>query len=79
MIKSKNSYEAFEPESVGLDRYFPIGKHSGSSTLLYHLSQIGIQPNMEKVNNILPKVREIVTSRKQVLSQEELKELYLCS
>ena len=42
MIKSKNSYEAFEPESVGLDRLFPIGKHSGSSTLLYHLSKAGI-------------------------------------
>jgi homocitrate synthase NifV len=79
MIKSKNSYEAFEPESVGLDRYFPIGKHSGSSTLLYHLSSIGIKPNKEKVNNILPKVREIVTNRKQVMSAEELKDLYLCS
>ncbi|MEA3352706.1 MAG: homocitrate synthase [Campylobacterota bacterium] len=79
MIKSKNSYEAFEPEEVGLNRYFPIGKHSGSSTLLYHLDKIGIKPNMDKVNNILPKVREIVTNRKRVMSQEELKELYLCS
>jgi len=79
MIKSKNSYEAFEPESVGLDRLFPIGKHSGSSTLLYHLSKLGIAPNKQKVNNILPKIREIVTKRKRVLSQEELKELYLCS
>jgi homocitrate synthase NifV len=79
MIKSKNSYEAFEPESVGLDRLFPIGKHSGSSTLLYHLSKAGIAPNKQKVNNILPKVREIVTNRKQVMSVQELKELYLCS
>ncbi|MEA3290085.1 MAG: homocitrate synthase [Campylobacterota bacterium] len=79
MIKSKNSYEAFEPNTVGLDRYFPIGKHSGSSTLLYHLSKIGIKPNLEKVNNILPKVREIVTNRKKVLSTQELKDLYLCS
>jgi len=79
MIKSKNSYEAFEPESVGLDRLFPIGKHSGSSTLLYHLNKVGIAPNKQKVNNILPKVREIVTNRKQVMSAQELKELYLCS
>lgn len=79
MIKSKNSYEAFEPESVGLDRLFPIGKHSGSSTLLYHLSKVGIAPNKQKINNILPKVREIVTNRKQVMSVQELKELYLCS
>jgi homocitrate synthase NifV len=79
MIKSKSSYEAFEPEEVGLLRDFPIGKHSGSSTLLYHLANVGIKPNIHKVNNILPKVREIVTNRKQVLSEEELKELYLCS
>ncbi|MEA3499101.1 MAG: homocitrate synthase [Campylobacterota bacterium] len=79
MIKSKNSYEAFEPEEVGVLRHFPIGKHSGSSTLLYHLNKIGIKPNIEKINNILPKVRDIVTNRKQVMSKEELKELYLCS
>ena len=79
MIKSKCSYEAFDPETVGLHRYFPIGKHSGSSTLLYHLSQIGIKPSRKKVNNILPKVREIVTNRKKVMSADELKELYLCS
>ena len=79
MIKSKNSYEAFEPSEVGLLRNFPIGKHSGSSTLLYHLNKIGINANLSTVNNILPKIREIVTNRKKVLSVPELKELYLCS
>lgn len=80
MIKSKNAYEAFEPEEVGLLRSFPIGKHSGTSTLLYHLKSIGIvEPIAQKVQELLPKVREIVTSRKKVLSEQELKELYLCS
>ena len=79
LIKSNSAYEAFDPEVVGLHRYFPIGKHSGSATLLYHLKAVGICPNKQKIQNILPKVREIVTQRKQVLSQEELKELYLCS
>jgi homocitrate synthase NifV len=79
MIKSKNAYEAFEPETVGLHRYFPIGKHSGASTLLYHLRASGIIPMAERVQNILPKVREIVTNRKRVLNPQELKELYLCS
>ncbi|MDB2405426.1 homocitrate synthase [Arcobacteraceae bacterium] len=79
MIKDSDAYEPFTPKSVGLHRYFPIGKHSGSSTLLYHLNSLGIKPNLDKVNNILPQVRQIVTSRKKVLSGEELKELYLCS
>jgi homocitrate synthase NifV len=79
MIKDSSSYEAFEPEGVGLERYFPIGKHSGTSTLSYHLNASGIKPIPTKVQNILPKVREIVTQRKSVLNPEELKELYLCS
>jgi len=79
MMKSKVAYEPFNPDVVGLKRVFPIGKHSGSSTLVYHLKSLGIEPNMEIIQKILPKVREIVTNRKKVLSTKELKELYLCS
>jgi homocitrate synthase NifV len=79
MIKSSHSYEAFEPDEVGLHRAFPIGKHSGSSTLLYHLKKLGLAPEYSKVKNLLPKVREIVTMRKRVLGEQELKDLYLCS
>lgn len=79
MMKSKSAYEAFTPESVGAMRDFPIGKHSGSSTLFFHLKQIGITPSKKKLQQLLPIVREIVTCRKQVLSSQELKELYLCS
>jgi homocitrate synthase NifV len=79
MMKSNQAYEPFTPDEVGLKRTFPIGKHSGSSTLVYHLKAVGINPNLEIVQKILPKVREIVTNRKKVLSANELKELYLCS
>lgn len=79
MIKSKNAYEAFSPGVVGLNRYFPIGKHSGSATLLYHLNALGITPSKAEVQSLLPKVRDMVTSRKKVLNSQELKELYLCS
>jgi homocitrate synthase NifV len=79
MIKSLNAYEAFEPEMVGLHRFFPIGKHSGTSTINYHLKAFGITPVASKVQNLLPKVREIVTQRKTVLEPNELVELYLCS
>jgi homocitrate synthase NifV len=79
MIKSKNAYEAFDPKVVGLHRYFPIGKHSGSATLLYHLQAIGITPEKQKLQALLPKVRQIVTQRKKVLDPQELKDLYLCS
>lgn len=79
MMKSNQAYEPFTPDEVGLKRTFPIGKHSGSSTLIYHLKAVGIEPNINIVQKILPQIREIVTNRKKVLSTNELRELYLCS
>ncbi|WP_419770949.1 MAG: homocitrate synthase [Candidatus Marinarcus sp.] len=79
MMKSKSSYEPFTPKEVGLKRYFPIGKHSGSSTLIYHLKLLGIEAKKEAVDALLPQIRAIVTNRKRVLDASELKELYLCS
>ena len=79
MIKSKNSYEPFTPKEVGLLRHYPIGKHSGRSTLAFHLKSLGIEPKESILKKMIPKVREIVTNRKRVLNRRELKELYLCS
>lgn len=79
MLKSKVAYEPFKPSDVGLKRDFPIGKHSGTSTLAYHLKSIGIEPQSEILQDILPIVRDVVTKRKKVLNLHELKELYLCS
>ncbi len=79
LVKDRSAYEAFEPEEVGLERFFPIGKHSGSSTLQYHLQTLGITPTAKKLKALLPKIRDIVTNRKRVLQPMELEELYKCS
>jgi homocitrate synthase NifV len=77
VIKNEKTYEAFSPKSVGLKRNFPIGKHSGSSTLGFYIKKMGFEPDFAVIDAILPKVREIVTKRKKVLNINELKELYL--
>lgn len=77
MIKHEKAYEAFSPQSVGLERAYPIGKHAGTSTLLFHLKTMGIEPNMEILNLMIPTIRELVTNRKKVLNKKELKALYL--
>lgn len=79
MLKQKEAYEAFAPEEVGLERFFPIGKHSGSSTLQYHLQSLGITPTAKKLKAMLPKIRDIVTNQKRALQPMELEELYKCS
>lgn len=79
MIKHEKAYEAFTPQSVGMTRSYPIGKHSGSSTLLFHLRSMGYEPENEVINKMLPHVREMVTERKKVLNKKELKALYIAS
>lgn len=78
MIKNDSAYEPFAPSVVGLKRDFPIGKHSGGATLTYHLKNQGIDAEYNKVQELLPLVREVVTARKKVLQNDELKAMYLC-
>jgi homocitrate synthase NifV len=76
MMKNGRAYEPFDAEEVGCMREFPIGKHSGTGTILYHLKQLGITAEKHALQNLLPRIREIVTSRKRVLDDAELVTLY---
>jgi len=77
MMKDSHAYEPYEASEVGLESSYPIGKHSGSATIRYHLARIGISAENTILRDMLPKIREIVTSRKRVLDIGELKSLYL--
>lgn len=76
MMKHGSAYEPFDAEEVGCTRSFPIGKHSGTGTILYHLQNLGIHVEKDTLRNLLPRIREIVTSRKRVLDDVELLSLY---
>jgi len=76
MMKNGRAYEPFDAEEVGSVRAFPIGKHSGTGTVMYHLAQLGITADKASLQALLPSIREIVTSRKKVLDDEELVTLY---
>ncbi|MFT5660254.1 MAG: homocitrate synthase NifV [Sulfurimonas sp.] len=76
MMKNAFSYEPFGAEEVGCLRKFPIGKHSGTGTIKYHLKKLGISVEKHALTNLLPRIREIVTARKQVLNNKELLTLY---
>jgi homocitrate synthase NifV len=76
MMKDSHAYEPYEAGEVGLESSFPIGKHSGSATIGYHLARMGIIAESGILRDMLPKIREIVTSRKRVLDISELKSLY---
>jgi homocitrate synthase NifV len=76
MMKNGSAYEPFDADEVGCIREFPIGKHSGTGTIMYHLQNLGIHADKHSLKNLLPKIREIVTSRKLVLNDAELLKLY---
>lgn len=76
MMKNSSSYEPFDAKEVGAKREFPIGKHSGSATILYHLRKLGINAEKKGLKELLPTIRDIVTKRKRVLSDDELITLY---
>lgn len=76
MMKDSHAYEPYSAQEVGQESSFPIGKHSGSATIRYHLARMGISADTTILSDLLPKIREIVTSRKRVLDSLELKSLY---
>ncbi len=76
MLKNSFAYEPFRAEEVGCSRKFPIGKHSGTGTILYHLQKLGIEVEKQTLQGLLPRIREIVTLRKRVLNNQELLNLY---
>ena len=76
MMKNGSAYEPFDADEVGCKRAFPIGKHSGTGTIMYHLKELGVVAEKHALLGLLPRIREIVTSRKQVLNNVELMTLY---
>lgn len=76
MMKNSHTYEPFDIDEVGGRREFPLGKHLGTGTIIYHLKALGIQAEKKTLQVLLPTIREIVTARKRVLDDGELMALY---
>jgi len=76
MMKDSSAYEPFDAKEVAQQREFPIGKHSGTGTIMYHLKALGISAEKHSLQKLLPRIREIVTLRKRVLNDNELVSLY---
>jgi homocitrate synthase NifV len=76
-MKSEGLYEPFSPKDVGARRSYPIGKHSGSATLLHHLKKRGITSTKEGVSKLTPFIRDMVTKTKKALTESELEKLYV--
>jgi homocitrate synthase NifV len=76
VIKSATNYEAFAPESVGLERRISIGKHSGRHTVKSVLAKQGIEVDDDAAGDMLEIVRSSSVALKRSLTERELIYLY---
>lgn len=77
ILKNPESYEAFRPEEVGLERQIVIGKHSGTRAVIHKFSaEFGIDLDDETAQGLLAKVRSTAVELKRPLFTKELMLLY---
>lgn len=74
--KDPKTYEAFQPEEVGLMRQIVIGKHSGSAALKNKFAEFGITLTDPQAHELLPKIRATTVSLKRNLFDKELMYVY---
>ncbi len=76
VIKHPATYEAFQPEVVGLERQIIIGKHSGGRAIVIKFLEYGITLSDAEANEILPVVRAAAVDFKRPLFDKEVMYIY---
>ncbi len=76
VLKNPNTYEAFAPEEVGLQRQIVIGKHSGRHALKAKFLEYNINLTDEEAAAMLPAVRATAVNLKRPLFDKELVYIY---
>ncbi len=76
VVKDPATYEAFQPEEVGLMRQIVIGKHSGTASLKAKFAEFGKTLTDHQAQELLPKIRSITISLKRPLFDKEIVYIY---
>lgn len=82
MIKNKSTYEIMTPESIGLMRGdsqsgagIVLGKHSGRNAVGTRLKELGYDLELDKLNNVFERFKQVAEKKKGGLEDEELEAL----
>lgn len=82
MIKNKNTYEIMTPESIGLMRGdtesgagIVLGKHSGRNAVGTRLRELGYDLEVDKLNAVFTRFKEVAEKKKGGLEDEDLEAL----
>merc|ERR1712232_393698 len=84
MIKNKNTYEIMSPESIGLMRGesqsgagIVLGKHSGRNAVGTRLRELGYDLDVDKLNAVSTRFKEVAERKKGGLEDEDLEALVI--
>ena len=82
MIKNKSTYEIMTPESIGLMRGeqqsgagIVLGKHSGRNAVGTRLKELGYDLDLEKLNAVFKRFKQVAERKKGGLEDEDLEAL----
>lgn len=82
MIKDKSTYEIMTPESIGLMRGesqsgagIVLGKHSGRNAVGTRLRELGYDLDMDKLNAVFARFKEVAEKKKGGLDDDDLESL----
>jgi 2-isopropylmalate synthase len=82
MIKNKSTYEIMTPESIGLMRGeaqsgagIVLGKHSGRNAVGTRLRELGYDLDLDKLNAVFARFKEVAEKKKGGLEDEDLEAL----
>lgn len=82
MIKNKSTYEIMTPESIGLMRGdaqsgagIVLGKHSGRNAVGTRLKELGYDLDLDKLNSVFDRFKQVAEKKKGGLEDEELEAL----
>ncbi len=64
LLKDRRNYQALDPEELGRNHSFVLGKHSGRAHLNLHLKNLGIHLNNRELQKLLIQVRRYCSDYK---------------
>ncbi len=76
MIKDRRNYQGIEPQQLGRDHRFVLGKHSGTRAVVQAYADLGIHLSREQAEQLLASVRRFSVQHKKAPRKAELRSFY---
>lgn len=77
LLKDINNYQGVDPGLVGRQHQLVLGKHSGSRSVMHAYQAMGIRINRPQANQLLPIIRQFVSTNKRTPQLGDLNQ-FLC-